>query len=480
MTYFFHDIPRLQLWFRSPNLCATFLVPLVIILVGVIYANCRILGRLPWLKYVLYFSCIVTLVLVFLTFSRGGWLACVSGLSLSALFLGWRKKVAWLWPVMFSGLIMVSRPGLQRVLESNLTEDRSCVNRILVWKGGCGIIANHPFAGVGGPPLVGEYYETHYQRHVSVGGYSTLVNDFLTIAAAYGLPWGWLFSTSLCFICLGSFYCWHCRTVENPRGILVLFSACAVFSWMICGIFSTLFIHPSANIPVFIAFGLIISLAGKQLIHQGKYILALSCILASLLCILVFGVGKYVNSCLNYNLKNKRDYVICRPQNIIDKKVNIVIINEKSNLLVKEWLIPLASKGFATTQIFIDQGIQDIGKAEKAISNFSPLQNCVLLGIDAMSSMQSIAVRCALDNLTVVATDLPMDWPFEELTPQNNIPLMKEGGLYILYEKNDIENAQSLKKYCRDHDRPCELREINGGQFEAVLQVLEEIASKNL
>ena len=480
MTYFFHDIPRLQLWFRSPNLCAAFLVPLVIVLVGVIYANERIPGRLKWLNYLLYSFCVIALILVYLTFSRGGWLACVCGFSLAGLFLGRRKRVVWLWPVMFSGLIMISGSGLQRVLETNLTDDRSSVNRILVWKGGCGIIARHPFTGVGGPPLVGEYYETHYQRHASVGGYSTLVNDFLTIAAAYGLPTAWFFSASLWFICLGGFYCWHGRTAENPRRMIVLFSSCALLAWIICGIFSTLFIHPSANIPAFIAVALIISLAGKQLIYQGKYILVLSCVLASLFCILAFGIGKYENSRLDYRIKYNDDSVICFPQNVIDKRINVIMIDEKSDSMVKQWLIPLANRGFATRQLFLEQGIQDIGKAEAAIRDMMPSQKCVLLGIDAMSSMQSIAVRGALGKLAVVAIDLPLDWPFVELTPQNNIPLMKDGKLYILYEKNDIENAQSLKKLCCDYDKQCELREINGGQFESVLQVLEEIASKNL
>jgi O-antigen ligase len=184
-SYHYLDNLRLQLWFDSPNHCAAFLVMTIMLSIGVLlHFACR--DEKPHWVFVTVMFCAVfgQEALLALTYSRGGYLALLASLPLMWLFC--RRKRLLIFNLVFLALLLVTANGIDRIQSVMAVDDGSIKHRLLLWEGGLSIIWNNPIAGVGADSI-GKTYTAWHQTLWLNEAYKTLVNDYLTIGAAYGI-----------------------------------------------------------------------------------------------------------------------------------------------------------------------------------------------------------------------------------------------------------------------------------------------------
>lgn len=441
MSFHYLGITRLQLFFDSPNLCAAFLCPLILLLIGLHY-SCRTNKHI---KSILFIVCIILLLMLFLTFSRGGWLGCFAGMCLSAFLLRKTSLLPWLWPSAFILLILLSNLGLSRFTGSSLKYDSSIGNRFKVWTGGCALIAKNWSHGVGLPPAVGEYYERHYQRHTSHGRYGTLVNDFLTLAASVGLPVAWLIAT-----CLLSVYtaCFHSDSSHEMAFHAYLTGA--VLSYLVCGLFSTTFIYWHVLPPAFISMLFLIVHSSKNLFINLKKRVIPVCAFTCGVCCLIPLVGVIVENRISYYASIHNNTIWYEPRNGPVKK-RIVVLTKEYSQIAQKWLIPLAENGYASTAVpstfFFSSSTGYI------INSLFPddIFDITLLAIDNMSSINVFLLRAMGYDYPAILINSPDYWALEELSPRRNLPRAGQAPFFFLYDHFNISarhSAEVLHREC--------------------------------
>ena len=441
MSFHYLGITRLQLFFDSPNLCAAFLCPLILLLIGLHY-SCRTNKHI---KSILFIVCIILLLMLFLTFSRGGWLGCFAGMCLSAFLLRKTSLLPWLWPSAFILLILLSNLGLSRFTGSSLKYDSSIGNRFKVWTGGCALIAKNWSHGVGLPPAVGEYYERHYQRHTSHGRYGTLVNDFLTLAASVGLPVAWLIAT--CFLSVYA-ACFHPETSHEMA--LHAYLSGAVLSYLVCGLFSTTFIYWHVLPPAFISMLFLIVHSSKNLFINLKKRVIPVCAFTCGVCFLIPLVGVIVENRISYYASIHNNTIWYEPRNGPVKK-RIFVLTKEYSQIAQKWLIPLAENGYASTAVpstfFFSSSTGYI------INSLFPddIFDITLLAIDNMSSINVFLLRAMGYDYPAILINSPDYWALEELSPRRNLPRAGQAPFFFLYDHFNISarhSAEVLHREC--------------------------------
>ncbi len=441
MSFHYLGITRLQLFFDSPNLCAAFLCPLILLLIGLHY-SCRTNKHI---KSILFIVCIILLLMLFLTFSRGGWLGCFAGMCLSAFLLRKTSLLPWLWPSAFILLILLSNLGLSRFTGSSLKYDSSIGNRFKVWTGGCALIAKNWSHGVGLPPAVGEYYERHYQRHTSHGRYGTLVNDFLTLSASVGLPVAWLIAT--CFLSVYA-ACFHPETSHEMA--LHAYLSGAVLSYLVCGLFSTTFIYWHVLPPAFISMLFLIVHSSKNLFINLKKRVIPVCAFTCGVCCLIPLVGVIVENRISYYASIHNNTIWYEPRNGPVKK-RIFVLTKEYSQIAQKWLIPLAENGYASTAVpstfFFSSSTGYI------INSLFPddIFDITLLAIDNMSSINVFLLRAMGYDYPAILINSPDYWALEELSPRRNLPRAGQAPFFFLYDHFNISarhSAEVLHREC--------------------------------
>lgn len=441
MSFHYLGITRLQLFFDSPNLCAAFLCPLILLLIGLHY-SCRTNKHI---KSILFIVCIILLLMLFLTFSRGGWLGCFAGMCLSAFLLRKTSLLPWLWPSAFILLILLSNLGLSRFTGSSLKYDSSIGNRFKVWTGGCALIAKNWSHSVGLPPAVGEYYERHYQRHTSHGRYGTLVNDFLTLAASVGLPVAWLIAT--CFLSVYA-ACFHPETSHEMA--LHAYLSGAVLSYLVCGLFSTTFIYWHVLPPAFISMLFLIVHSSKNLFINLKKRVIPVCAFTCGVCCLIPLVGVIVENRISYYASIHNNTIWYEPRNGPVKK-RIFVLTKEYSQIAQKWLIPLAENGYASTAVpstfFFSSSTGYI------INSLFPddIFDITLLAIDNMSSINVFLLRAMGYDYPAILINSPDYWALEELSPRRNLPRAGQAPFFFLYDHFNISarhSAEVLHREC--------------------------------
>lgn len=69
--------------------------------------------------------------------------------------------------------------------------------------------------------------------------------------------------------------------------------------------------------------------------------------------------------------------------------------------------------------------------------------------------------------MKVIAVNLPQDWPFRELSPQELIPVNQSEILFI-QSRNDAETTIALSAICREGRVPAEFKIFNGISIESI------------
>ena len=226
---------RLQMAFFSPNICGAFLTILVLIICGIfLYFSKSEKHSLKIFSYCLLPVIICLFIGIGMTYSRGSYIACLFALISGHILVRSIKSVMFIF--IFLAIILSVPDGGQRVVSTVHFREGSIYNRFYLWRGGCAAIAENWTTGVGPAPAPGQYYCSNYRPAWIKAEYLTFVNDPLTIGASYGIfaLFLWLLLTGIPlhagFIVF--------RHTANP---LLAYLLCSASSYLIAGLFSTLF-----------------------------------------------------------------------------------------------------------------------------------------------------------------------------------------------------------------------------------------------
>lgn len=223
--FFFEGVRRLDWGLGNPNKTAAMLAGLMVAVWSLAYIQ----KRLFWLSASLFTvlgGCLV------LTFSRGGLVACIAGVTVLIVLAPrpWPRQNVIM--VAFSVLVIVVfvvRFGAcRRYTQSFIAEDRSVINRVALWKAAPVMISDAPWGWDSGN--AGRAYMQWYQPLDRHERYRTLVNSHLTWLVEFGWPlrflyvFGWLAVLLLCGMGAGKMW------LSVPLGIWTTFGTAAFFS----------------------------------------------------------------------------------------------------------------------------------------------------------------------------------------------------------------------------------------------------------
>jgi len=135
---------------------------------------------------------VISLALL-LSLTRSAWI----GMTVAAVMLAFLrdKRLLLLVPVVAVAIALVLPREVERRIGSFLTPDTSGVDRVYMLEAGMGMVANHPWLGVG-PNMVAEVYPIYVGRDAPRRDNPHLHNNALQVAAERGVPtvvaWLWI------------------------------------------------------------------------------------------------------------------------------------------------------------------------------------------------------------------------------------------------------------------------------------------------
>lgn len=413
--YYFLNNPRMQLFFLTPNHCAVFFVVASFLLFGII------LTLFEKRKWFLLTICSVIFSLMFcvivLTYSRGAWISVF----FSMLFFICREiylhnykyilKYLSIPLCLFVFLVFVVPSASKRLCSvAEINTDLSIKHRLYVWKGAFGVIARAPLLGHGVPPAAGKYYTMFYQNHFTKYGYYTLVSDYFSIAASFGLI---VFSLLIFFLALILMIV--CNSDFYKKSAINLYAGVGIISQLICSCFSTFCRFPLVLLPF--AISLIIVLV--NVIKHKKYLclkkIILSIVFSVVTCVILYLAGFLYNYRLPYRIiQTGRNFEIIS----YNSKKNIVILTNDTERDLRLLGRPLAQKSFSVKIIHTEGGIKEL-KRLSTLFDYQPQNDTVLFAVTPELGLLAVALGRKTLFSSIAIPVLPETWPFDELSPDN-------------------------------------------------------------
>lgn len=143
-------------------------------------------------------SLVIINLALLLSLTRSAWIGAMAA-ALLLLFIR-DKRLLLLAPVLAVAVALVLPPDVERRVRSFLTPDTSGIDRVYMLEAGLGMVASHPWLGVG-PNMVDEVYPIYVSREAPHDDNPHLHNNLMQIAAERGLPclaaWLWLITVAL-------------------------------------------------------------------------------------------------------------------------------------------------------------------------------------------------------------------------------------------------------------------------------------------
>ena len=283
MQYFFNDHLRWNLGFETPNQGGAWVATLLPWLWGLTFFVFGRLsashGRKCWgwrLLAILFVAAeyVVTWALV-KTYSRGALVGVLTALGLATVLSGWlfwraRRRerlssdatvspiVGNGWKPLFAcfgpwlgrGALLVLFLGVsdftQRLTPDYASSDKSVTNRVDLWKGGLELIAISPMRGWGWGESGASFM--HWTQPIGRSeGYKSMVNSYLTVGVEGGLP---VMAVVLCgcffalFIGIRGMVTQDKKEGKETASWLPLAAAASWLAWLVCLLFSNLWIIP--------------------------------------------------------------------------------------------------------------------------------------------------------------------------------------------------------------------------------------------
>ena len=488
MYRYFENL-RLQLWFDTPNVCASFLCMIIFLTLGLL--------QFPIHKKKLYykiFSIIIFIAVVFqvyllvLTYSRGGYMAIFA-----TLCFAWYLSKSKLFPALlliFFGMVLLINKGVDRFCSITETSDGSILHRFLIWEGGTGIIAKNFITGVS-PEYPLTQYTMWYQPLWLNETYGTFINDYLTIGAFYGI-----FALFL-YLLIILFPVWLGIRIQNQsKGLWIVCLLGAIIAYSISAFFSTFYYYWGVSWLYYsllvVLLGFIIFMVVSKKIKITKFDIAIPLTLATTICIAIFFLGTVVNARLPYTFKK-----ICLPNKDIDiyeahpqyikPKANIIyLFNPKNKVLREEIRLtvrPLLLQGFTVFASEVDSGLNGLDVAEQVINySFAHIYNnkpifIVGRGDGAKHGLVAAANMNIPKLKGLITIGMPATWPWAEISPILHVSKLKVP-LLLIHGENDniypVSESILLKKFCDKNHLPVHMKIIadTGHYFDKKRNIL--------
>ena len=470
---------RFQLWFDSPNHRAAFLVMTIMISIGLflffIDKKRRSAQILSWLFLA---GAVLQGLGLALTYSRGGYIALTTTLLFVWFFS--RKKRIFIFLLSFFVILLFTENGLDRVQSIAATEDGSIKHRLLLWEGGMNMIWNNLFSGVGADS-VGRLYTAWYQPLWLNEAYRTLISDYLTIAAAYGI-FALLGYLALVLTVLGlGLKLW--RTTKSPLLISLLG---ALTAYLISALFTTFYCHWKVY-WLFCFLFLIVTAIIARTIHYRQLKISLKDFLfpvacAFFLCLLLLLCGFWCERSVPYNFSviscqfNGKSFELSKAYpRATSRAVILYLYSSDTDVYekaVRRIVRPLLSRNYTVFTVGVDSGMEGLARAEYALKIAAEEASkneykLIIIGqgdggkhaIVAASKANSLPVNA------VVALGSPASWPFEQISPEAHLKGLK-APLRLIHGRNDeiypYTDSVTLKKLCDKYEIPATLEIIDG------------------
>jgi O-antigen ligase len=205
----------------------------------------------------IYLLCIILLLNLVLTFTRGSWLAFMVGLFIFIMLYRW-KLVVLAAAVMPLGLFI---PGVSGRLASIFdTNSWTIVERFRLWKTGYLMFKDHPIIGVGNGNYLSRYNE-YIKRYpeLDIGWEKFSVhNSYLKVLSETGILGFAPFILVVFFFVKEIIHIWKNGRNDISKNIALAF-LCSIASYLFQNISNNLFFIPQVNALYWIIGGIIIA-----------------------------------------------------------------------------------------------------------------------------------------------------------------------------------------------------------------------------
>lgn len=463
MNYYFQDVQRWQLLFDSPNKLAAFLclnIPLLIVAVGFLKEKKRRSFAARSVVTILSVLIVVCEFLLVKTYSRGGYIAFVIGLSIVWL-LGHRKS-ANLFTCVFVLLLMIIPKASIRAMSFDVINDSSIWNRLVLWKSVCEICVDNFLFGVW--RSVGEVFGSWYQPIECTQVYLTAVNDYLTIGARYGmlLLGSYLFVLFFVFALL-------IRKSINEQSQLSVGILSSVVSYSVASFFSTF--YTTVLLMCYFSFLLVLGFVISAHMRQ-KGALVCASLMSIALCAIIYAVGAYARMQRHYIYEYRSieecEYVMVKISGIPIRETIIYIFDKNERTIEVEAkcsIRHLLKPGIAVVALGVDSSISGYEVAKALITRISTemknKRDLSLVGQNCggrfafMLGQEFPCVR------KVAAIGAYAEWPIASLSPTMYTKGRNKPEVWVIGGDSDwrmdIEQCKRLVSICAERNISCRL-----------------------
>lgn len=426
MTYRFMGFYREQLWLSSPNLAACFLVMATMICISLFLTFIKQRNSYaPIVAIACAAVAIIAQLLLVYTYSRSGYIALAIGLS--ALIFMTRSKWLFLFGGCFTIFLLLVENGVNRVGTIAEFTDGSIRNRLLLWKGAMAMISDNCHTGTSSFAELGSEYAAWFQPLWLDERYKLMLNDFLTIACAWGI---WV-SAGIVFI-IGFTLFWGWQTQRRSKSPLLAGIICSAITFIVCGIFNNVAFDYVYILSVFLlilvvalVWCAVFSIKNKWWKWRFLWVPAIFVICFSTVFIFTCYI---VRSTFPYNCVTMQieecSVTIVTPKHKIGTIISVV--DEKDNLVrfIREKVRPQVDSGYKVYFAIVDNGLDGLNETQKllrfALADSNDAQPVLLLDGMAGKQMFIAAAETLIDqNIKILIYNFPETWTMDRLSPVN-------------------------------------------------------------
>lgn len=443
---------RLQWFFATPNMFAAFLALWLLVFAGIVLGFRR--------KGLLYAGVAAQLGLGLVlgaTYSRGGGLAYLAGLGV--LWALTRRKAVLVMLGGFLLTLLLMPAGAVRIASSLQTGEGSILHRLLLWKGGAGVIARYPLNGC--PVELGRWYQLQYMPSYLSEHYNSFLNDSLSLGADYGVWAFFLFWLVGAGLLRWGYAVWKTRRNPCLAGLLAALAA-TLISGMFSTFYSTDWILYSDVILLAALLGFIIHAVVTARWRPRWRDIAVPGLLAGVLSAGIMAAGWAANAVLPYRvtLADGGTRLELTPRGRVHTHVVRFFAADSNSVWglpefpdVRRW----AERGFRVTLRGIDSGLDGLRDAETELRSAlkaGPEPVVVLgSGLAAANALIAAAKLPEPENLRRVAVlDAAAEWPFPELSATGFVGKLAVP-LGLFYRASGEESALQLAAVARENGK---------------------------
>lgn len=468
MSYYFMDTRRLQLFFDTPNVCATFCVLCVFLLLGAFFYSINYEA----LKFKLFsifclLSILISELLLIMTFSRGGIVAFI--ISMMFLWIFCRKYWIPTFLGLFFAMLLIISNGIERVQSVVNIYDGSIFNRFLIWKGASCMIVDNWF--IGAPrKMIGTIYTTWYQPLWLNERYITMVNDYLTIGTSYGL----LILFIYIFILILALYL-GIKIWIKQKNIFILCISAGLLGYIISACFSTLY-KKLEIYSIFCIMGLIIFIYTVVLIKKSqlkivKNDLYIPIFMALVITCSLFVVGLIFKSQIPYefrklSLENNNNDVNLVWYAIPKKQSSAIIIyfydkeSSEERKLERHMIRNLLNLNYVVFSTGVDSGLEGLRIAASLTQKAYAMNNqrLPIFTVGTKSGgKHALILNSNATNMTpsngVIAINSPTKWPLDSLSVIQHVKNIQSPIYLIDYDEENFD-LDKFKDLCKEKKKP--------------------------